>query len=166
MKIVRMINEKFEYWLLVLLSAVTVVVVFAQVICRLTAQSLPWSEELARYCFIWMVCLGTSYAVKDNKLTNVDLLVSRFGRKPRRVIALLVNLLLLAFSAVVVYYGASSVARMLRFGQRSPALRIPKGYIYMAAPVGFGLAGLRTLQNLVKLLLHWNDPEEKEETAV
>ena len=162
MKIIRTINDKFEYWLLVLLSAVTVVVVFAQVICRLTAQSLPWSEELARYCFVWMVCLGTSYAVKDDKLTNVDLVVNLFGSKSKKVISLIVNLLMLTFSVVVVYYGMNSVLRMLHFGQKSPALRIPKGYIYLAAPVGFGLAGIRTIQNMITTLRHWNDKDTEE----
>lgn len=53
MKIIKAIDDKLEYWIMVLLSIVTVVVVFTQVVCRVTGQALPWSEELARYCFIW-----------------------------------------------------------------------------------------------------------------
>lgn len=156
MKIIKALDKSLEYWILVLLSIITVVVVFAQVVCRLTAQSLPWSEELARYCFIWMVCIGTSYAVKDNKLTNVDIIVNLFGSKPRKTVLLIVNLLMIAFSAVVVFYGMAAVIKMLSFGQTSPALKIPKGYIYMAAPVGFGLAGIRSFQNIVKDVVRWN----------
>lgn len=155
MKIIKVINEKLEFSLLVLLSIVTVVVVFAQVVCRLTAGSLPWSEELARYCFIWMVCIGTSYAVKCDKLTKVDLIVNLLGDKQKRVVSAMVNLLVVVFSAVVVYYGMAAVAKMLAFGQTSPALKIPKGYIYFAAPFGFGLAGIRAIQNIVTDILVW-----------
>lgn len=151
MKIIKAIDDKLEYWIMVLLSIVTVVVVFAQVVCRVTGQALPWSEELARYCFIWMICIGTSYAVKLNKLTSVDMLVNLTRPKIRWIIAICVNLVILAFSTVVVYYGAKSSAIMLHYGHTSPALSIPKGYIYLSAPVGFGLAGIRAIQNIVRL---------------
>ena len=67
----------------------------------------------------------------------------------------MVNLLVVVFSAVVVYYGMAAVAKMLAFGQTSPALKIPKGYIYFAAPFGFGLAGIRAIQNIVTDILVW-----------
>lgn len=166
MKVLRAIDEKLEYWLIAGLSLVTVVVVFAQVICRITAGSLPWSEELARYCFIWMVCLGTSYAVKLDKLTKVDMLAGRLHGRAERIVVLLVHGAVLAFSLVIVYFGTKSALTMLRFGQTSPALHIPKGYIYLAAPVGFGLAGIRTLQNSIRYIRSFRraGAEEQEET--
>lgn len=165
MKILKAINDKLEYSILVVLSIVTVVVVFAQVVCRMTGQSLPWSEELARYCFIWMICIGTSYAVKLNKLTSVDVLVNLSKGNTRKLFSLFVSLMILAFSGVVVYYGTGACVKMLKFGQTSPALNIPKGYIYLAAPVGFGMAGIRAIQNIAQLIAGWNKEEKDEEVT-
>ena len=63
MKFLRFLNDHLEEYLLVFLMVVEVVVVFAQVVTRYVFHSpLAWSEELARYMFIWLVWIGAAYA--------------------------------------------------------------------------------------------------------
>lgn len=53
MKFLKMLNNHFEEYLLVLLMVAEVIIVFAQVITRFILKSpLAWSEEIARYMFI------------------------------------------------------------------------------------------------------------------
>lgn len=50
MKFLKMLNNHFEEYLLVLLMVAEVIIVFAQVITRFILKSpLAWSEEIARY---------------------------------------------------------------------------------------------------------------------
>ena len=74
-----MLNNHFEEYLLVLLMVAEVIIVFAQVITRFILKSpLAWSEEIARYMFIWLVWIGAAYATKENKNIKIDLLSSKF----------------------------------------------------------------------------------------
>ena len=52
------VNTVAEYFCAIALGIMSIVV-FAQVVFRLTSGSLPWSEELARYLMIYMVYVGT-----------------------------------------------------------------------------------------------------------
>ena len=54
-------NENLEAIPLILLTVVMTVLIFVQVIMRYVLQSsLSWSEELARYLFIWMAYFAIS----------------------------------------------------------------------------------------------------------
>ena len=61
-KLSDIVNTLVEYVVAILMGLMTIVV-FVQVIFRLAAGSLPWSEELARYMMIYLVYLGASVGV-------------------------------------------------------------------------------------------------------
>ncbi|KHE68276.1 TRAP transporter small permease, partial [Halobacillus sp. BBL2006] len=111
-------------------------------------NSLSWSEELGRYCFIWLVYIGISYGVKKQRHIKVDVMLLLLKNKGKLVLAMIANLLFLVFSIYVVINGYSIANQLLGFGQQSPALHIPMGVVYMATPIGFGLSAIRLIQNL------------------
>ena len=56
MKALRFLDENIEKMLCVIALALMSAVIVAQVFCRYVLNSsLSWSEELARYLFIWMI---------------------------------------------------------------------------------------------------------------
>lgn len=149
MKVLRWLDDYFEEVILVLLSAVMVVVIFLQVFMRFVMQSsLAWSEELARYCMIWLVYVGISYGVKKQRHIKVDVLLMLFKHKGRIIFNIISNLLFLVFAIVIIIYGSDIAMKLLGWGQKSPALHIPMGYVYMATPIGMGLTVIRLLQQL------------------
>lgn len=66
------------------------------------------------------------------------------------ILSIISNLLFLTFAILVVRYGTSISLQLLSFGQQSPALHIPMGLVYLAAPIGLGLTAIRLLQNIYK----------------
>ncbi len=73
MKALRFLDENIEKMLCVIALALMSAVIVAQVFCRYVLNSsLSWSEELARYLFIWMIYIGISYGVKLDKHICVD----------------------------------------------------------------------------------------------
>ena len=55
-------------------------VTFTQVLFRYVFQlSLAWSEELARYLFLWLAFLASAYAFKTRSHFALRFLVDRFG---------------------------------------------------------------------------------------
>ena len=150
MKILRWLDRHTEEVLLVLFSAIMVAVIFLQVVMRQFDSSLSWSEELARYSFIWLVYIGISYGVKKDRHIKVDVLLLMLTNKGKIILTIIANLLFIAFAIFVIRYGFDIAMQLLAFGQRSPANQIPMGYIYLAAPVGMGLTLIRLVQNLIK----------------
>lgn len=149
MKVIKWLDEHLEELLLVIFFSVMVTVIFIQVVMRITGNSLSWSEELGRYCFIWIVYLGISYGVKKQRHIKVDVMLMLLKGKAKVGLTIVANLLFLVFCISVVNYGSDIAVRLLEFGQKSPALQIPMGVVYMATPIGMGLAAIRIIQNLI-----------------
>ena len=147
-------------WMLLLLakisiitaSVVMVLVTLAQVIFRyVLAAPLPWSEELARYCFVWIVFLGGAVGLSRGTHLGVDLLVNAFPEVARRRFDALTNTLVAIFAATVIY--ASLPVLNINMFQRSPALGIQMSYIYMAIPISMGIIFLICSERVIRLLL-------------
>lgn len=149
MNIIRAIDRRLEEVLLFIFSTIMVSVIFLQVAMRVSGNSLSWSEELGRYCFIWLVYIGISYGVKKQRHIKVDVMLLLLKGKAKLALAVISNLLFLFFSVYVVINGYDIAAQLLSFGQQSPALHIPMGLVYMATPVGFALTAIRLVQNLI-----------------
>ena len=157
MKVIHWLDDNTEKVLLVLFSVIMVSVIFLQVVMRQFGSSLSWSEELARYCFIWMIYIGISYGVKEQKHVRIDAFLLLLNQKGQMILNFIVNLLFMAFAIFVIIYGTEIASQLLQFGQRSAAIQIPMGYVYMATPIGMGLTLIRLIQNqvsIVRSLMH------------
>jgi len=104
------IMDWISYALLIVFSSAMVISTFLQVIFRyLFNHPLFWSEELSRYCFVWIVFVG----------------------------GIVINILIISFLVIVIKQ--SIVVVIVNMSQYSPAIRIPMGLIYLAIPVGLSL---------------------------
>ncbi|MBU8908950.1 TRAP transporter small permease, partial [Desertibacillus haloalkaliphilus] len=106
MKALKWLDEHFEELFLVIFSAVMVAVIALQVFMRyVMGSSLSWSEELARYCFIWLVYLGISYGVKKQRHIKVDVLLLALKDRGKIILNIFANVLFLGFAVFVIIYG-------------------------------------------------------------
>ncbi|WP_088156978.1 TRAP transporter small permease [Achromobacter xylosoxidans] len=145
----KFLDKHLEEMLTVLLLSVMSLLICAQVFMRYVMDSsLAWSEELARYCFIWATYLGVSYAVKRNAHICVEAVVSRFPDRLKACFVVLSHLLFIVFAALVVKEGYALTLKIFKFGQTSSSLGLPMGLIYLAPTVGFGLVILRLIQSI------------------
>lgn len=119
----------------VLACAVLVGISFVAVIFRYVLNdSLVWSEEVARYLFVWIVFLGAAIGVRQRQHIAIDVLGSRPGPRTRSALAWLARAATLAFAALLVVPGWSFVR--VGMSNSSPALQIPMGLVYLAPVVG------------------------------
>ncbi|MBO0588559.1 TRAP transporter small permease [Sporosarcina sp. E16_8] len=166
MNIIRWFDRHIEELLLTILSTIMVAVIFVQVVMRQLDSSLSWSEELARFCFIWLIYIGISYGVKKQRHIKVDVILVFLNQKGKVIINIIANVLFMAFAVFVIIYGFEIANKLLGFGQKSPALQIPMGLVYMSAPIGMGLTLIRLIQNLIKHLRVLQGKEEFEEQTI
>ncbi len=64
-----------------------------------------WTEEAARFCFIWIIMLGAIIAVREGTHFEVDILPAPRSPRGEAVLRLAVALLMLVFALVFVWYG-------------------------------------------------------------
>lgn len=152
MKVIKWLDNYIEEILLAILTTIMVTTIFMQVALRLLDNSLSWSEELARFSFIWLVYIGISYGVKKQRHIKIDIMLQILKGKKRIILTTISNVLFLAFAIFVVIFGYSIGETLLSYGQKSPALEIPMGLVYMATPVGMGLTAIRLIQNIIRNL--------------
>ena len=81
-----------------------VIITFVQVLFRYVFQfSLAWTEELARYIFLWLAALSIAYAFKTKSHFALTFLVDRVQKRYRNVIYKTVNVLMLLFLSIFVW---------------------------------------------------------------
>ena len=120
--------------LLALTVGILVVPVTLQVVARFTAW-IPhwiWTEELARFLFIWMVMLGAMVGIRDGSHFDVDVWPTLEPRA-NALLSIVSDLFILVFALVFVWYGI----KFAQFGwnQTSELAELPMGFIFVAWPV-------------------------------
>lgn len=149
-KLLHWLDDNLEQTLCVILMSVMTLVVFGQVVMRkIFNNSLSWSEELARYVFIWLIYIGISYGCKLRKHIKIDAALHLFPKKLRPYIVILGDVLFIAFAAYITVTGFRYSVSQSQFGMRSPALKIPLQYVYLSTVAGFGLAIFREIQAII-----------------
>ena len=134
--------------LVVVLLAVIIFAVFYQVVLRYVVSRPPrWTEELARYCLVWMVLLGSSVCIRKGKHFNVDAVTGFMSNKAVFVLAIVLNLLIGMFLVYVIQYGIPVTIRGL--GAVSPAMQIRMALVYAGIPI----AGVAMLMETIILLV-------------
>ena len=150
-KILSLLNRGEE-----LLSAsclvVMTVLIASQVITRYVFEySFDWSEELARYLFIWSIYVGCSFAAKEDRHLEVTILRSIAGGKLAKPVTLISQALTVAFCLACGWWGIEMVRFLASTGQNTPALEIPVYWVFLSVPLGLGLMALRTLERMWRL---------------
>lgn len=146
----KFLNDRLEESLMVALLAGMVVLIGLQVFMRYVMHaSLSWSEELARYLFIWATYIGVSYGVRQRAHIRVTAGISWLGLRARLGVDVLTHLIFAAFAVIVIWQGWIMTAKITRFGQTSSSLGVPMGWVYAAPIVGFALVLLRLTQLVV-----------------
>lgn len=146
----KFLDKHFEEILMVFLLSLMSILIGVQVFMRYVMNdSLTWSEELARYAFIWATYIGVACAVKRNAHICVEAAVTKLPALYQHYAAILSHVLFIVFAVLVMKEGYALTLKILSFGQKSSSLGIPMAWIYLAPTVGFGLVILRLLQRIV-----------------
>ena len=146
----KLIDEHFEEAIVVALMAMMSVLIGVQIFMRyVMGASLSWSEELARYFFIWATYIGIAYAVRKDAHIRVTMGTDLLPPGVKVYARVLTHLIFAAFALFVMYQGWFMVEKTFRVGQKSASLGIPMGIIYLAPFTGFLLVVLRLVQAIV-----------------
>ena len=146
--------DAIENNVLVIALAIMVAVIFTNVVMRyIFNNSLSWSEEFARYLFVWFSWVGVSAGVKDNQHLRVEFLSMSLVKhglvKADEAVKIFGNLIWVATSWVVAYYGYDIILQQIDMNVLTPAMRIPVWTAYLAIPFCSFVVGIRLIINII-----------------
>ena len=151
MNTLKKIYEKFckvEQWLAMLLLAGITVLVFVSALMRTLGFPLNWAQDAALVMFAWLSFIGGDIALHSTGLIGVDLIVTHFPKRVQKTIDIVFKAIMLAFLAVLVWYGFQYV--MTGYKRLITTLNISYAYVTSSVPVGAFLMIISVGQNLYK----------------
>jgi len=144
---VNKITELF----VILFFLIVVVATFIQVFSRYVLNfSFSWTEESARFAFIWLNMLGACVCLKRGSHAAITLLVDLFPAGLKKVVQICTNLLILFATSLMIVQGVKVVA--VTTAQPSPALGLPMAMIYLCVPVGGVIMAIHTAAIVANLV--------------
>ena len=139
--------QKIVNGIIGLFLAVMMCVILLQTFTRYVIfYSLPWSEELSRYLFIGMICLGVNIGVAKDLMIRIDAIDTKLNEVQKKLFSV-GYLVLELITSIFLFISTFDMIRIGRM-QRSAAMRIPMHYMYMVFSVGYFLAILAILLKL------------------
>jgi TRAP-type C4-dicarboxylate transport system permease small subunit len=95
--------------------------------------SLIWTEEIARFCFVWIIMIGAMIAVRDGTHFDVDILPDGMSDRALAVVSLVVHVAIFLVALTFIVYGVDFA--LLGARQVSELAGLPMLTIYIAWPV-------------------------------
>ncbi|MEM5769021.1 MAG: TRAP transporter small permease, partial [Bacillota bacterium] len=96
----------FEEHLMVIFLGIMTAVVFVQVVLRFVFNgSLTWSEEGARFFFMWIIWMSMSVGLRDKSHIRMTVIYDKLSPRGQLYLHLLNNLIILVFSLFIAVLG-------------------------------------------------------------
>lgn len=146
----------------VLLIALSVILVF-QVFSRyVMAMPFTWTEEAARFIFIWMVFIGAAALASKNAHIAVTFITEVLPPTPARWVVRFAALITTVSAGVVAWASFEFVEKTAALP--SPAMGLPMFWVYLAPALSFLLVALHSIEYIIT----GQEPtlEEEMETAI
>jgi TRAP-type C4-dicarboxylate transport system permease small subunit len=140
-----------EWWAVLLLAGLVVIVCLGVFFRYVLNASLTWYDEFASYMLVWLTFYGTVVADYQRRHIGFDVLVNKLAPPARKVVDVVAELAVLGFQFVLFYYGWVLMQRM---GDET-AISLPwvkVSWISSVLPVTGGLLLLISVARMVGIL--------------
>jgi TRAP-type C4-dicarboxylate transport system permease small subunit len=137
MNVLRTINRYYGRllsWLLAISVAILVFPVTLQVFSRYT-ELIPayiWTEEMARFLFIWMIMIGAMVGIRESTHFEVDVW-PKLGPRGTAILKIVSSVFVLFMACIFVYYGWEFTR--FAFKRISELAELPLWLIHVAWPL-------------------------------
>ena len=123
-------------FLVILMSAMTLDVLWGVFTRYAMSNQASWSEELARFLLIWIGILGAAYASGQRMHLSIDLLKPKLDPSGQKRLTVIINVLVLLFAVCILLIGGLRLIYVTHtLGQTSAALRFPMAIVYSVVPI-------------------------------
>lgn len=149
----RALEKWFEPVVIVSMLGAIIIAVFADVIARFAfSTSVSVANELARFCFVYMIYFGVSYAIRERRHMRVTVILDMLPDGMRRWVFALAELVFLIYSIVVCWLGVVITQQAFERGKILSATEWPQGVLYAAIILSGALSAARLAHSLWRVV--------------
>ena len=142
---------KFLELLIVVAMVAMVVMVFGNVVLRYGFNSgITVSDEMSRYCFIWLTYIGAMVAMREGGHLGVDTLVKHLGTPGKKICLFLSETLMLGCNGLFLL--GTWKMHELQVTNISPVVGISMIWVYGIGYIVATVMGIMNLNVLFRLL--------------
>lgn len=133
---------KIEDLAVILGFSLMFIVLLAQVFMRYFLNDpLTWSEECARFIFVWVSFVGISYAYRNGAHIRMEVIVNRLPARFRFYLEQGIRLATIVLFVFMIPFSFRFIGIQARV--RATATHIPMSIVYIALPLGLALSAVR-----------------------
>ena len=141
--------EFVEKAFLMVTAAIMVIVIVYQVVLRYVfSASNAWSEELARYLFIYDVFIAAAIALRRGSHLQVDVFLNLLKPRAKCIYTIVVTILGILFLCVLFVYSISLC--QITAANMTPGLQVSMAVPYACIPLGAFLMILTSIEVIGK----------------
>lgn len=149
----RLLEKWFEPAVIVCTLSMIIILVFADVIARFAfSTSIAVANELARFCFVYMIYFGVSYAIRAKRHMRVTLLLDMMPVAAQKWVFALAETVFLIYSVAVCWLGIVITQQAFERGKILSSTEWPLGVLYGAIIVSGGISALRLIASIKGIL--------------
>ena len=104
-RIVACVAAAVRLFCIALAAALFLIVIIAVIFRYGFDAAVSWTEEVPRYLLIWISFLAAASCVLRREHVGFDVLFNKLPKKPRLVLAVFLNILILSFGWIMFRYG-------------------------------------------------------------
>ncbi|MEG1610883.1 MAG: TRAP transporter small permease [Bilophila sp.] len=130
-----------------------VLILLLQIVFREQQHPLYWSEEIARYSFVWFAFFGAAYATRRSAHNRVTLQFRLFPAWVGTTCMVLGDGVWLVFNGIMIWKSLEAIQELRLLPYFTPALDWQLADVYLVFPLAFTLMSIRIVQ--VNILRFW-----------
>ena len=145
-------------WLAMALATAIIAILLAQIFFRYALNSsIIWSEEVATWCMVWLVFLGSASLMRRWDHVHIPMLIRRLPLRLRPGVVVFAKAATAAAAALVAWYGVLWVLGPGHISSQTSG--ISTRWIKLAVPVGAVLMALFAARLAVADIGRWRRGE-------
>lgn len=164
-KFIHVLYDYIVEYIVRIIGVLLIVTVLMQIFTRIFFKvPFSWTDEFARFTFIWYCFLGSVLTMHRKMHLGIDYFESKMKPKNQFVNRIFVYAMQIFFAALLAYYGFKLLGIVGR--QKSPIMRVKMQYIYMVLPISGVLYLILGFHEMLKHVMHGRSQDVVESNIV
>jgi TRAP-type C4-dicarboxylate transport system permease small subunit len=130
---ISLLLQNIVNYMVVAIFAIMIISCIMQVFTRYVLNSsVFWTEELARFTYIWSSLLAASICTRKKTHATVTVILNILPKSIRKIFLIAIQILIMLAAIIMIYYGFQMIK--MTYSQPSPALGLSMGIFYGSVP--------------------------------
>lgn len=141
----KILDKLEEYAIIILMTALTLVM-FANVVARVSGGNILWAKELTQQIFSWLIIIGSAYCVREGAHIGIDAFTKRFPSAKQVSFAKIAVIISTSFALILFLGGTIAFYHAFQYSIELEDIPLPEWIFLSILPLGFGLLFFRCVQ--------------------